>query len=525
MEQQKEVQTYTYDSFGQLIRENNEGLDKTILYCYNDIGNIVSAETFGYTTGAVTPGTGTIQNYTYDTTYPDRLKSFNGKGITYNSLHCPINYDGKSWTWTNGKLTRVRRGSASQPGSEYKDCTFTYDGYGRRIRKHYIYDPNPAVAGDGNYYYEINYEYDEGGRLIRELCTTHYDNQTESTREFVFLYDESGIIGTLYSLNGSGPSTYYYRRNLQGDVIAIYDQYGSRKAEYAYDAFGNCTVLYAGLADLANNNPIRYRGYYYDKETNLYYLNSRYYNPEWRRFISPDSTGYLDPESINGLNLYAYCNNDPVNYVDPSGHSAFLIAMSVLAVAGLITTGIGMATDNNLVTAIGLTAVAAPALISGGMAFSLLTPVGLGVGISTAVAGVGTALFASAEYQEAFTHNNWMLDAGMSEGWYNGLMLTAATIATLGTAASSVAYGFNIKSIHKFGKFRKYGQEGYYGIKYTTKTGKTRVLSLHTHSHIPGKTISQWHWQLQKWNPRANEVASTVSSWYFWTLIKMRGVK
>ena len=125
----------------------------------------------------------------------------------------------------------------------------------------------------------------------------------------------------------------YNRRNAQGDVIAIYDQYGSRKAEYAYDAFGNCTVLYSGITDLANNNPIRYRGYYYDKETGLYYLNSRYYNPEWRRFISPDDTAYLDPESVNGLNLYCYCGNDPVNYADPSGHFAFFIVTAIIGAA------------------------------------------------------------------------------------------------------------------------------------------------------------------------------------------------
>ena len=67
---------------------------------------------------------------------------------------------------------------------------------------------------------------------------------------------------------------------------------------------------------LAIANPIRYRGYYYGQDTGLYYLNARYYSPELRRFISPDDTAYLDPENANGLNLYAYCYNDPVNYAD-----------------------------------------------------------------------------------------------------------------------------------------------------------------------------------------------------------------
>ena len=91
---------------------------------------------------------------------------------------------------------------------------------------------------------------------------------------------------------------------------------------YSYNGVaGNCTILSGVANDLVKNNPIRYRGYYFDRETGLYYLNARYYNPQWRRFISPDDTSYLDPETPNGLNLYAYCNNDPVNYADPSGHS------------------------------------------------------------------------------------------------------------------------------------------------------------------------------------------------------------
>ena len=89
--------------------------------------------------------------------------------------------------------------------------------------------------------------------------------------------------------------------------------------KYCYDAYGNCTCTYRGNSDLASTNPIRYRSYYFDEDTGLYYLNARYYNPQWRRFISPDDTAYLDPESVNGLNLYAYCGNDPINYADPSG--------------------------------------------------------------------------------------------------------------------------------------------------------------------------------------------------------------
>ena len=152
-----------------------------------------------------------------------------------------------------------------------------------------------------------------------------------------------------------------------------------------------------------------------------------------------DDLSYLDPESINGLNLYAYCGNNPIIFYDPDGHFATLaIVLGIIALAGLITTCIGVATNNNIVTAVGLTMVAVPALISGvGALFSGATYLSI-VGGATAVAGIGTGLFASAEYQEAFTGNNWMLDAGRSEKWYNGLMITIAALATAGTIATGV---------------------------------------------------------------------------------------
>jgi RHS repeat-associated protein len=124
-----------------------------------------------------------------------------------------------------------------------------------------------------------------------------------------------------------------------GDVVAIFDTSGNMVAKYLYDAWGNCTISSATTNyAVAYANPIRYRGYYYDEDTGLYYCNARYYSPKWRRFISPDDTAYLDPESVNGLNLYCYCYNDPVNCTDPSGHmpewAKWLIGG--LAVAGLV---------------------------------------------------------------------------------------------------------------------------------------------------------------------------------------------
>ena len=156
---------------------------------------------------------------------------------------------------------------------------------------------------------------------------------------------------------GGVTSSYYFQRNLQGDVVAIYNKNGALKAKYLYDAWDNCTISGETTSyDVANANPIRYRGYYYDSDTGLYYCNARYYSPKWRRFISPDDTAYLDPESVNGLNLYCYCNNDPVNYADPSGHfvlSTFLICLGVgVAIGGALGGYTAYTNDQDVLTGI-----------------------------------------------------------------------------------------------------------------------------------------------------------------------------
>ena len=146
-----------------------------------------------------------------------------------------------------------------------------------------------------------------------------------------------------FTYNGT---RYFYVFNAQNDITHLVDDTGNIVASYIYDAWGNHQVLDASgientSADFIGNiNPYRYRGYLYDTDSGLYYCNARYYSPELCRWISPDSIEYLDSNTIGGLNLYCYCMNNPINYVDPSGH-AFISVLVGLGIAALIGAGIG----------------------------------------------------------------------------------------------------------------------------------------------------------------------------------------
>ena len=156
------------------------------------------------------------------------------------------------------------------------------------------------------------------GKVARETIKTN----NSLTAVLDFIYDESGKPFALkYSTNGTSFQTYYYVLNLQGDVVKLIHyipgfEYES-VATYEYDAWGNIVSSSGRLAEI---NPLRYRGYYYDNETGFYYLQSRYYDPANRRFISADvyaSTG----QGFLGTNMFAYCNNKPIINSDPSGHA------------------------------------------------------------------------------------------------------------------------------------------------------------------------------------------------------------
>ena len=180
-------------------------------------------------------------------------------------------------------------------------------------------------------YFKIYYL--DGNRIIKEEWR-NLENQI--TNEILYYYDLEGLVGIEYQ-----GKKYDIVKDILGNVSKI--MYKSRIiGEYEYDGWGKCVEKELSPEKNTNidffvlhNNPFRYRGYYYDVETQLFYCNSRYYSPELCRWISPDSIEYLDPSSINGLNLYCYCYNDPVNYYDPSGH----FAISTLIILGLIAVG------------------------------------------------------------------------------------------------------------------------------------------------------------------------------------------
>ena len=230
-----------------------------------------------------------------------------------------------------------------------------------------------------------------------------------------FRYILNKLVGFDYT-SSSGTKSYLYIRNILGDITSIIDSEGNIICSYIYDGFGNHIVLnQENKVDLELNsighiNPFRYRGYYYDEETGLYYLNSRYYDPSTCRFISPDNIEYLDPNSINGLNLYTYCGNNPIMYADPSGHMpkwlAWLISgFEIISGIVLCATGIGGILGGILLGA------GAGSLINGyineanggsftagyigGMISGALCGLGAGIGGSLFLAATETANFAS----------------------------------------------------------------------------------------------------------------------------------
>ena len=276
------LESYTYDKLNRLTRVDSLTQAKTIQYEYDQSGNILSKKEYPYL-NTVTP-TSTI-TYTYGAVdWKDRLTAYDGKTITYDAIGNPIYYDGNIFTWLGRRLIEYNNGSTV--------TSYKYNSDGIRTSK---------TVGSAKTEYFLN-----GSQILAQ--------KTGST-VMPFYYDANGT-RIAFKYNGT---MYYYVYNLQGDVTHIIDSTGAIKGTYQYDAWGKILNL-GSLSAIAQANPFRYRGYYYDNESGLYYLNSRYYNAEWGRFINADSAIASVGGDIRGYNLFAYCMNNPVNLTDEAGN-------------------------------------------------------------------------------------------------------------------------------------------------------------------------------------------------------------
>ena len=286
--------TYAYDSFDQLVRENNQAAGKTWTYAYDSGGNIRSKTEYAYTTGTLGAAVRTVAYGYGDAGWSDLLTSIGGQSLTADEIGNLLSDGTWTYTWQHGR----QLAGMSKAGT---DISYRYDSDGKRITK--------TVNGTA-----YNYHY-LGDQLV-EL--------TWSGNKLHFTYDSTGPL----SVNCNG-TEYFYVKNAQGDVTGLVNASGTRVVTYTYDAWGNPLTTTGSLAaTLGEQNPLRYRGYVYDTETGLYYLQSRYYNPTWGRFISTDKL--IDNRSINGRNVFAYCLNNPVNHIDSNGNMALSLTIATI---------------------------------------------------------------------------------------------------------------------------------------------------------------------------------------------------
>ena len=280
---------YTYDYRNFLVNDNGT------VYEYDGNGNITKK-------GATT--------YTYDTVIKDRLVKVGNTPVTYSTANPlnPATYGNCSYNFKGRRLQ-----SFTKSGSTYN---YIYDEQGLRTRK---------IAPDGSV---TKYLYN-GTKLAAEIAPNY---------RLDFLYDENDM---LYGFVKDGSAKYFYARDMLQNILGIIDTNGSPVVIYQYTAYGTSTVLHY-TAGLASINPFRFKGYYFDNESGMYYCHTRYYVPEWCRWLNADHPSFLQPDSLQGLNLYTYCGNNPVMCLDKYGYmpqwleTTLKIAGGIAIIAGAI---------------------------------------------------------------------------------------------------------------------------------------------------------------------------------------------
>ncbi len=275
--------SYTYDYFGRIMSEYNAALNISRSYGYDNTGRMVL---FGNTSMQY-DDRGRLISFGNNTYQYDEYGNRRIKNLTFN------------YQYTRGNLLLVAGFNS-----------FKYDYLGRR------YSKNGSDGIIHRYYYE-------GSKLVGE-------DRSDGVK-LRFFYDKTGLCSFRYIASNSQFVDFYYIRNAFNDIVGIANG-TTMVVRYLYDAWGNHQIIDNSNINIGTINPFRYKGYYYDSETNLYYLNSRYYDPEIGQFISPDDIEYLEVQELAGINLYAYCGYNPIAKFDFDGHSAWLFVAIIAAI-------------------------------------------------------------------------------------------------------------------------------------------------------------------------------------------------
>lgn len=282
---------YYYDALNQLVREDNQKQNQTICYTYDVGGNMVRRDEYRYTENPViTEAPRKSDTFKYQTGgWRDQLRFYNGQAITYDAMGNPLQYLGMQMEWEKGHQLRHITGAGL-------DMYCMYNDSGKRIRK--------TVNGVTTDFYL------DGSAILM---------QTSSDGSRIdFFYDDKGNVFAMKYQN----EMYFYRKNLFGDILGILDSHGTELVKYEYNSWGKLLNLTDYSSNgLGRRNPFRFKGYYYDEELGMYYLNSRYYDPETGRFVNADDVEVLKttPTALTDKNLYSYCDNNPVGRKDGTG--------------------------------------------------------------------------------------------------------------------------------------------------------------------------------------------------------------
>lgn len=328
--------SYLYDEAGQLVRENNAFIDKTIVLSYDKGGNINSRTEYEYTESEVLGEpleSGDI--FTYDSVWKDKLVKYNNTQINYDEIGNPLN------------------GVVSNISGDLLEQNYTWEG--RQLKTITTQDAVFEHHYDSDGYLSERIQYDSDGE--KEAVYRYFWNDEKLSGYAIYgenntcayiikiLYDNNNSpIGFSYKSNDDGrDGLCLYRKNLQNDIVAVCKPTGETIVEYTYDAWGRPTVSCPGssLSEILSAtfmtifNPLTYRGYFYDVQSGLYYMHSRFYNPSYGRFINTDAIDVFSETNVSVLqaNLFAYCNNNPVMNVDFSGEFVSEAALASIALA------------------------------------------------------------------------------------------------------------------------------------------------------------------------------------------------